>query len=129
MEEMPRGGDRRRTLRVLALSGGCAVMAAVCAAAGPERIQGDTGRRGRIVIGVPGDVSSLNIYTATNAFSQQIVARLFLKLADGQDDFSQGPPTFAPSLAKSWEIYPDGLELPFHLDARSRWSDGRPVTA
>src|SRR3989442_2725215 len=128
MEEKPRGGDRRRTLRALALAGGCAVLAVVCATAGAER-KGDTGRGGRIVIGVPGDVTSLNIYTATNAFSQEIVDRLFLKLADEQDDFSQGPPTFAPSLAKFWEISPDGLQLTFHLDARARWSDGRPVTA
>ena len=126
---MARGGDRRRTLRALALYGGCAVLAVVCAAAGPERMKGAAVQGGRVVIGVPGDVTSLNIYTATNAFSQEMVDRLFLKLADEQDDFSQGPPTFAPSLAKSWEISPDGLQLTFHLDARARWSDGRPVTA
>ncbi len=129
MEQRPRGADRAGVLRTLGLSGGCAVIAFLCAAAGIGRPSGDPGRGGRVVIGVPGDVSSLNIYTATNAFSQEIVDRLFLKLADEQDDFSQGPPTFKPALAKSWEFSPDGLVLTFHLDHRTRWSDGRPVTA
>jgi len=129
MENMPRGGDRPRVLCALALFGGAAVLAAVCAAAGSEQARGDNGRGGRVVIGVPGDITSLNIYTATNAFSQEIVDLLFLKLADEQDDFRQGPPTFRPSLAKSWELSPDGLELTFRLDPRARWSDGLPVTA
>jgi len=111
------------------LFGGAAVLAAVCAAAGSEQARGSTGRGGRVVIGVPGDITSLNIYTATNAFSQEIVDLLFLKLADEQDDFRQGPPTFRPSLAQSWELSPDGLELTFRLDPRARWSDGLPATA
>jgi len=129
MEDMQRGGDRPRVLCALAFLGGAAVLAAVCAAAGSEQARVDTGRGSRVVIGVPGDITSLNIYTATNAFSQEIVDLLFLKLADEQDDFRQGPPTFRPSLAKSWELSPDGLQLTFRLDPRARWSDGLPATA
>ena len=33
-----------------------------------------------------------------------------------------------PSLAKSWEVAPDGLTYTFHLTAAT-WSDGKPVTA
>jgi len=83
----------------------------------------------RLVIGVRGDVSSFNLYTATNAFSQDVIDLLDLKLADEQDDFSHGPPTFRPSLASSWEFSGDRLHLTFHLDPRARWSDGKPVTA
>lgn len=84
---------------------------------------------GRLVAGVRGDVSSFNIYTATNAFSQEIDDLLFLKLADEQDDFGQGPPSFRASLASSWETSADRRRIVFHLDPRARWSDGTPVTS
>src|SRR5712691_4852396 len=115
-----------RSLCLLAaMAGGGALIASLLAAA--ERPSGTERRGGRVVIGVSGDVSSFNIYTATNAFSQEVDDLLFLKLADEQDDFRDGPPTFRPSLAKSWELSPDGTQLTFHLDRRTRWSDGRPV--
>jgi oligopeptide transport system substrate-binding protein len=34
-----------------------------------------------------------------------------------------------PGLAASWEVDADGLAWTFHLDQRSRWSDGKPVVA
>ncbi|OLC53773.1 MAG: hypothetical protein AUH92_05265 [Acidobacteria bacterium 13_1_40CM_4_69_4] len=113
--------------RLVALAGG-ALIAGLCAAAAADRSSAAERRGGRVVIGVPGDVSSFNIYTATNAFSQEVDDLLFLKLADEQDDFKEGPPTFRPSLAKSWEFSPDGTRLTFHLDRRARWSDGHPVS-
>ncbi len=76
-----------------------------------------------------GDVTSFNIYTATNAFSQEVIDLLYLKLAAEQDDFSQGPPSFRPGLASSWDMSPDRTLLTFHLDRGARWSDGRPVTS
>jgi len=85
-------------------------------------------RGGRLVIGVRGDVTSFNIYTATNAFTQEISDLLFPRLAAEQDDFRDGPPTFKPSLAESWEFSPDRLSLTVHL-APAKWSDGRDVTA
>lgn len=84
---------------------------------------------GRVVIGVLGDISSFNVYTATTAFSQEISDLLYLKLAAEQDDFAQGPPTFRPALASTWEISPGGTDLTFHLDPRTRWSNGRAVTS
>lgn len=83
----------------------------------------------RIVIGVRGDVTSFNVYTATNAFSQEVIDLLQLKLAEEQDDFRDGPPTFRPALASSWEFSADRRTLTFHLDPRARWSDGKPVTS
>jgi peptide/nickel transport system substrate-binding protein len=104
-----------------------------CRAARPdgENTAGPAGGRsgGRVVIGVRGDITSFNIYTATNAFSQEVADLLFMKLATEQDDFGQGPPSFRPALASSWEYSAEGTRLTFHLDERARWSDGRPVGA
>jgi peptide/nickel transport system substrate-binding protein len=84
---------------------------------------------GRIVIGVRSDVTSLNIYTATNSFSQEVADLLYLKLAWEQDDFREGPPTFRSALAASWTVSADRREITFRLDPKTRWSDGRPVRA
>jgi len=48
-------------------------------------------------------------------------------LYDGLVRFAEGF-RIVPSLAKSWEIAPDGLTYTFHLDAAT-WSDGKPVTS
>jgi peptide/nickel transport system substrate-binding protein len=83
----------------------------------------------RLVIGVRGDVTSLNVYTAASAFDQEVADLIYPRLAYEEDDFQQGPPTFRPGLASSWDLSPDGTRLTFHLDRRAAWSDGRPVTA
>ena len=83
----------------------------------------------RLVIGVRNDVTSFNIYTATNAFSQEIADLLYPRLAVEQDDFQKGPPTFRPALASSWTLSDDGLTLTMKLDPAVRWSGGRPLTA
>ena len=111
----------------VAAAGLCAEEAAAAPAARPPDAAPRDG--GRIVIGVRGDVTSFNIYTATNAFTQEIVDLLQLRLAMEQDDFKDHPPTFRPGLASSWEFSRDRLSLTFHLDPRARWSDGRDVTA
>ncbi len=99
------------------------------AAGASASLSGEQPTGGRIVIGVRGDVTSFNIYTASNAFSQEVSDLLYLKLAAEQDDFSQGPPSFRPSLATSWEMSLDRTRLTFHLDREAHWSDGRPVTS
>jgi peptide/nickel transport system substrate-binding protein len=48
-------------------------------------------------------------------------------LYDGLVRFAEGF-RIVPSLAKSWEITPDGLTYTFHLAAAS-WNDGKPVTS
>ena len=37
--------------------------------------------------------------------------------------------TFAPDLAESWDIAPDGSSYVFHLRNNAKWHDGQPVTA
>lgn len=106
----------------------CAILLVVAGAVMGTPREKD-GQGGRVVIGVRGDVTSFNIYTATNAFSQEIIDLLALKLASEQDDFSAGPPSFRPSLASSWQFSPDRTTLTFHLNPKARWSDDRPVTS
>ena len=83
----------------------------------------------RVVIGIRADPGTLNVYTATNATAQEVADLLFLKLADEQDDAAKGPPTLAPSLARSWEWGEEGRELRVTLDPKAKWSDGRPITS
>lgn len=54
---------------------------------------------------------------------------LFLPLLEEQADYQEGPPTFAPRLATSYEFSPDRLRLTFHLREDVVWSDGTPITA
>jgi peptide/nickel transport system substrate-binding protein len=99
-------------------------------AASPKEKAAPTGAATRrIVIGVRGDISSFNIYTATTAFTQEIIDLLQARLAEEQDDFRDGPPSFKPGLAASWEFSADRTKLTFHLDPRARWSDGKPLAA
>src|SRR2546428_12871823 len=84
--------------RLVALAGG-ALIAGLCAAAAADRSSAAERRGGRVGIRVPGDVSSFNIYTATNALSQGGGRFLLPKPADGQDGLQEGPPTLRPSPA------------------------------
>jgi len=107
------------------------LLAALLPAAAPDRRPAPDAVPvgGRIVIGVRGDVTSFNIYTASNAFSQEVIDLLDLKLALEQDDFRDHAPTFRPGLAASWTYSDDRRSLTFRLDPRAHWSDGRPVTS
>jgi len=112
-----------------AAAAGLLALAAALAVAAGFALAAPAPAGGRIVVGVRGDVTSFNIYTATNAFTQEIADLLFLRVAMEQDDFRDHPPSFRPALASSWEFSKDRRSLTFHLDPRARWSDGRPVTS
>ncbi len=81
------------------------------------------------MIGVRADVDSFNVYTAANAFSQEVADLLYLRLAEERDDFGSGPPTPEPLLAESWVLEDDGLRLTVSLAPAARWSDGSPIEA
>lgn len=104
-----------------------AVVALTCGAPRAEAPAAKT--PSRLIIGVRSDVTSFNIYTATNAFSQEVANLIYLRLADEQDDFQNGPPTFRPALASSWSFSDDGLTLTLKLNPAARWSGGRAVTS
>ncbi|HKY32402.1 MAG TPA: ABC transporter substrate-binding protein [Candidatus Polarisedimenticolia bacterium] len=95
----------------------------------PAAAPPSAGSPSRLIIGVRGDVTSFNVYTATNAFSQDVADLIYPRLAGEQDDFLEGPPTFRPGLASSWAFSQDGLTLTVKLDPRARWADGRPLTS
>jgi peptide/nickel transport system substrate-binding protein len=120
---------RENSIPTPVLAGVLLAVVWLAAAAAPAKTTGASAGGGRIVIGVRGDVTSFNIYTATNAFTQEVLDLLDLKLAIEQDDFAEHPPTFRPGLASSWEFSRDRTSLTFHLDPRARWSDGRDLTA
>jgi peptide/nickel transport system substrate-binding protein len=125
-----RSRGRRAALCSAAIAATALLAAALAAAApAPRATPPAAPGGGRIVIGVRGDVTSFNIYTATNAFTQEVADLLYARLAMEQDDFADHPPGFKPGLAASWDLSADRLALTFHLDPRARWSDGREVTS
>jgi peptide/nickel transport system substrate-binding protein len=76
------------------------------------------------------DLQGLNELVAADArFTGEILEQMFLRLFEEQPDFEHHPPTFAPSLAESWSLSPDGLELTVRLRPGLVWSDGVPITA
>jgi peptide/nickel transport system substrate-binding protein len=101
-----------------------ALLAAACSPSGPPPRPADT-----VVIGVQSDIQSWNPFLAEDASNEEILAMIYPSLAVEQIDYQQHPPSFAPSLAETWEFSEDGLSLTFKLRADAVWSDGVPVTS
>ncbi len=100
-----------------------AFLGAGCSPAGPEA------RSDTVVIGALSDIASWNPYLAEDASDEEILSLIYPSLAVEQVDYQQHPPSFAPSLAESWEWSDDHLVLTFHLRTDAVWSDGVPVTS
>lgn len=88
--------------------------------ASPDAVVG-----GRIRIGAGPYPSSFNYYLDTNSFSAALFGSMFETL------LSSHPITLAtePNLAERCVISDDKKTFTLTLDARARWSDGRPVTS
>jgi len=85
---------------------------------------------GQCVVGALADVSTFNEYqSAGDSYELQLMELLFPSLMVEQPDFELHPPSFAPSLATSWEFSQDNRVITFHLRPDARWTDGVPVTA
>jgi len=82
-----------------------------------------------VVIGALSDIASWNPYLAEDRSDEEILSLIYPSLAVEQVDYQQHPPSFAPSLAESWEWSDDHLVLTFHLRTDAMWSDGVPVTS
>ncbi len=80
-----------------------------------------------LVAGEPAGVNEL--VSGGQRATQDLIDRLFLHLFEEQPDFREGPPTFAPQLAESWEWSPDRRRLDLSLRRGVRWNDGREVNA
>ena len=82
-----------------------------------------------VVVGLLADIQSWNPYLAEDAANEEVLSLIYPSLAIEQVDYQQHPPSFAPSLAESWEWSEDHLSLTFHLRSDAKWSDGVPVTS
>ena len=122
---------------LLALAAAAALACGACDRGGTKAADRDAGaaaaqaprRGGTVVTGwtaEPGGVNTL--ITPATAILDELSLQLFLRLVEEQSDFERHPPTFAPSLARSYDWSPDHKTLTFHL-RDARWSDGVPVTA
>ncbi len=78
-----------------------------------------------IVIGSTIDIDSFNPYLSTSLFSQDLLDRVYLRLAVEHEDYK----TFTPLLAKRWEWSKDSTQLTFYLRNDVYWSDGVKTTA
>ncbi len=76
------------------------------------------------------DLSNVNELVASDiSFTNDLLDLVFLQLLVEQADFSEHPPTLAPSLAESYELSDDHRIATFHLRPDAVWSDGVPITA
>ena len=130
----------RRTLGLLPLARAVALLGLLAGASGCDRParpadqepagEGQPRRGGTVVIASSTDLGGVNELTVSStAITDEILFRMFLHLVEEQPDFQQHPPTFAPSLASSYEWSEDHKVLTFHLRKDARWSDGVPITA
>lgn len=84
-----------------------------------------------IVVAYAVDIRDVNELTAdaTPAHTMLHYFSLFDPLLAEQADYQDGPPSFKPRLAKSYEFSEDRRQLTFHLRENAVWSDGVPITA
>jgi peptide/nickel transport system substrate-binding protein len=116
------------TLKTSSLGLAAVVVILASGCPGGERPASGSAEGGTIVMGSISDVDSWNEYLSGHAFTNTVLRRIFLRLAQEQGDGDRHPPSFAPLLAESWSFSDDGLSLTFRL-RDAQWSDGRPVTA
>ncbi len=86
-------------------------------------------RGGQVIVATLADVTTFNdLQSAGDVFEQEVMSMLYPTLMIEQPDYQSHPPSFAPSLASSWEFSQDNHTLTFHLRPDARWSDGVPIT-
>ena len=85
-------------------------------------------RGGTLVAGSTVDADAWNEYVSQQTFANNLLRRIYSRLAQEQGDSRDHPPSFAPLLATSWSFSADGLTLSFKL-RDATWSDGVPLTA
>ena len=79
---------------------------------------------GRANLIVQPEPPSLMLGLVTNAPTQLVAGQIYEGLLRYDDKL-----TPLPSLAKSWDISPDGLRYTFHLNQGVTWHDGKPFSS
>ncbi len=98
-----------------------ALMIAAMAMGTPAWAQSDTGA---MVVGLSGDPTLINSGITTEINSSVVGAQIYSTIVRLDP---KGEP--APSLAKSWEVAPDGLTYTFKFFDGIKWHDGTPFTS
>jgi peptide/nickel transport system substrate-binding protein len=80
---------------------------------------------GRFVHGETSGPKTFNGMMANETSSTDVTDRLYLGLADFDNETQQD----TPALAKTWELSPDKLTWTFHLRHGAAFSDGHPMSA
>ncbi|MEW6046759.1 MAG: ABC transporter substrate-binding protein [Bacillota bacterium] len=109
----------KRLIHSLVVLAAVATLALAAAVPGPAAAAEKVIRVG--LWSAPGNLSAIN---ADSSYAYFIVRFIYDTLVEMRPDTS-----FAPRLARSWEISPDGRTYTFHLDPKATWHDGKPVTA
>ena len=91
---------------------------------GSALAQTEIKRGGTLVSAIPDNPPDLMNGVGTNILTGAIGGQIFDTLVRGDRDMK-----ILPSLAKSWDVSPDGLSVTFHLQDDVTWHDGRPFTS
>ncbi|MCZ6650811.1 MAG: ABC transporter substrate-binding protein [Acidobacteria bacterium] len=127
------GGAKLRRVMFFLAAVTTSLLLAACASPGPD--EHDAGGaaedhgRGTAVLGLTADLDALNPYLSVRASTRDVAYNIYASLMEEQADFQDGPPSFNPDLAQSWEQSKDNLAITFHLRPEAVWSDGTPITA
>jgi peptide/nickel transport system substrate-binding protein len=120
---------RREMLKLIAAGTSVSALMAACSAqalaAAPTVYSQIAGATNQLNIAWNAAPPNLNPLNAVSQAQWTTFASLYstLCMSDPQNQ------TFAPDLAESWDIAPDGSSYTFHLRNNARWHDGAPVTA
>jgi peptide/nickel transport system substrate-binding protein len=90
---------------------------------------GPPAQGGTVVIGLLADVQNWNPYVVEDLDTEHVLGLIYPSLAIEQTDYHRHPPSFEPSLAKSWSWSEDHLVLTLDLEPHASWADGVPITA
>ncbi|MEM9554408.1 MAG: ABC transporter substrate-binding protein [Acidobacteriota bacterium] len=131
---------RRLLERVESLCAALCILALLCASAActppteqtaPDGETSAASTDDTIVIAVGVDMQGVNelIAPPTQLNSAIHYFSIFRPLFDEETNFRDGPPTFVPLLAASWQQAEDRLSWTVTLREEAVWSDGAPITA
>src|SRR5689334_155440 len=115
-------------VRLLAVGGALAVLAAGCGGGGGSAGGGGSGgavKKGGILrVGTTDYIDSLNPFVAINSQSYNAFNMIYPQL----DQYGPGT-KIEGDWATSWSHNSDGTIWTFHLKPGGKWSDGKPLTA